>query len=227
MADRLWRVQCTIPLTNNVPEDSVVNTWYFDDDDDPVAAPEDTAGWIINELTAFYQAIDGVVFPDTVGNAVNVRMYDMADPEPRVQVWDETIPIVPSASDPLPNEVAICLSFSADPQSGQTQARRRGRLFLGPVAQSCMSVIGSHAYVSLATRLAIVNAADALAAGFEHPASPGLRLHWAIFSPTTLASPGGTLGGSFHDVQSGWVDDAFDIQRRRGADATARTTFIA
>lgn len=224
MADRLWRAQCVIPLDSGVPEDSIVNTWYFDDDDDPVAAPGDTSGWIADQLQAFYQAIDGVLFPTTVATPMTIRLYDMAEPEPRQPVDTWEIPLTPSASQPLPNEVALCLSFAAANESGVPPARRRGRVFLGPVAESAVAVINSQSRPVLAVRETVRDAAAALMS-FTHPASPGLHLKWSVFSPTTLASAGGSLASAFNDVVSGWVDDAWDTQRRRGAVTTARVTF--
>jgi len=55
---------------------------------------------------------------------------------------------------------------------------------------------------------------------------------WAVFSPTiaggwflpdTEGPP--NLPAAYSPVQSGWVDNAWDTQRRRGLEATARTVF--
>ena len=224
MADRLYRVQVTVPLDSMIPDDAIVNTWHFDDDDDPVAAPSDTQGWIMQALTAFYTAIDSAVFPASVASPLTVRMYDMREAEPRQPVDVDTIAIVPSADDPLPNEVALTMSFAATPISGVNPQRRRGRLYLGPIAASAGELVNSQWRPKAATRTAIANAASALIDGVEHPGSPGLHLKWAIYSPTTDAG-GANLDDSFHDVVSGWVDDAFDTQRRRGCEPTTRTVF--
>lgn len=221
MADRLYRVQVSIPLESAVAEDAIVNTFYFDDDDDPVAGPEDTQGWILDKLTAFYQAVDSVMFPDTVGGNATVRMYDMRDPEPRVAKAEEQIMLNPSINAPLPNEVALCMSFQAERVSGQLQRRRRGRVFLGPVAESAVAVIGSHSRPLASVRNTIATAAEAMATPFLHPGSPGLHLNWSIYSRRT-DELGASLDDSFHDVKDGWIDDAWDIQRRRGAAPTAR-----
>lgn len=224
MADRLWRAQVTIPLDSLVPEDAIVNTFHFDDDDDPVAAPDDTEGWIMQLLTAFYQSFDQLLFPNTVASPAVVKMYDMAELEPRQQVGGGTIPLTPSAADPYPGEVALCLSFAAAQESGVNPARRRGRLYLGPVANDVYVVAASQARPAQTLVDLIVGAADTLQAGLEHPASPGFRLRWSVYSPTTRAG-GGTVGDSFNDVLTGWVDDAWDTQRRRGPKPSQRTTF--
>lgn len=224
MADRLWRAQVTIPNTSEIPEDAVQNTWHFDDDDDPVAAPEDTMGWIMEMLTAFYQVVDAELFANSVGDTATVRFYDMAEPTPRLLLGTDTIPLTPSVTDPLPGEVALCMSFAAAPLSGVNPARRRGRVYLGPVKQTAVSVINGQSRPNAGIRTAIATAAGTMAEGIEHPGSPGLRCRWALYSPATQAG-GATIGESFHDVVSGWIDDAWDTQRRRGAAPTARVTF--
>jgi hypothetical protein len=46
----------------------------------------------------------------------------------------------------------------------------------------------------------------------------------SVFSPTTLAG-GGSLASSFSSVIGGHIDNAFDTQRRRGPEASARVTY--
>lgn len=226
MADRLWRAQVSIPLDSGIPEDAIVNTFHFDDDDDPVAAPDDTRDFIMSLLTAFYQDIDGVMFGQNVGAEATVKLYDMADALPRQPLYTETIALAPLASGidlTLPNEVALCLSFAAAGASGVNPQRRRGRVFLGPVHYAASSMVGSQCRPLAAVRDAVAAAAETMADGYEHPASPGYRCRWSIYSPTTDATS--SLADSFNDVISGWVDDAFDTQRRRGAAPTTRSLF--
>lgn len=223
MADRLWRAQITTALDSGIPEDSVVNTLYFDDDDDPLAGPEDTAGWIFDMVETFMNAAGGAVYGSNVGSGRVVRLYDMADPEPRVPIFTQGQAVASSAETSFPNEVAVCASFSAAIGSGDIPARKRGRIYLGPVKQSVGVMVGSQLRIDPDVQSAIVDAMETMAAGFLHPASPGFRLRWATYSPTIHAAS--TVGAAFNDVVSGWVDDAFDTQRRRGGDPTSRTTF--
>lgn len=224
MADRLWRAQVSIPMDTALPEDSIVNTWHFDDDDDPIAAPDDTRDWIMQLLTGFYQTIDNVILAATVGSPAVVRLYDMREPTPRAPLFTETIPLTPvNGDDGLPSEVALCLSFSAAVSSGQLAARRRGRLYLGPLATAVQTSEGGARRPSAAIRTVVANAAAVVRNGVEHPGSPGLHLKWAVYSPTTDLTD--TIDNAFNDVANGWIDDAYDTQRRRGARPTARTTF--
>lgn len=226
MADRLWRAQVSIPLDSGVPEDAIVNTWHFDDDDDPVAAPGDTRDWIMQALRNFYQTIDATLFPRTIGANATVKLYDIAAPMPRQPLFTETLALTPADQDALPSEVALCLSFAAAMESGVPPARRRGRVFIGPLATTVAEQVNSQSRPSTAAMTVLRDAADALQNGVVHPgAGNPYRLRWSIYSPKTDETA--TVGEAFNDVLSGWVDDAFDTQRRRGPGATSRLVFTS
>lgn len=224
MADRLLRASVTIGLDSNLPEDSIVNTFYFDQDDNGVLpSPEESYDTVFNKLAAFYGGFDDLLFPVTVGTAT-VRIYDMRDPEPRLLRFQDTFEPGNNGTSPLPNQVAVCLSFAAEPVAGVNPQRRRGRVFLGPCGVNASSTVDSNSTVSAAVRTAIANAASALATPTDVPGDPVSSLSWAIYSPTTDAE-GANIDDSMHDVQSGWIDNRFDIQRRRAIAPTARTTW--
>lgn len=243
MADRLWRAQVTVPLDGLLPEDYIVNTWHFDDDDDPIAVEDDTRDWVMDMLTTFYQSIDGVIFPAQVLSPLTVKLFDMTDAVPRQPLYIEEIPVTPTLDNMLPAEVAICLSFKGQLVSGQNPAHRRGRVYLGPIAETAQSFSGSQSRPGSIVRDAIRDAAAVMQQGIEHPASPGFRARWSIYSPTwhlgrdatpanpdtgwpgSPAIPPHAIGEAFNDVLTGWVDDSFDTQRRRGPKATVRDTF--
>jgi len=224
MADRLMRAQVTIPLVSGVPEDAIVNTFYFDQDDNGIL-PDPTSSYegVVNSLGGFYNAFDQVIFPNTIANVARVKIYDMRDPEPRIMRHYEEFAIDDSGDNPMPGEVAICVSFKAAPEAGVNPQRRRGRVFLGPIAQSVGAVGASQLMVSTA-------ALTALNAGAQSLVVPndigGSSLTWAIYSPTTDAG-GANIDDSFFDVDEGWIDNAFDTQRRRGGVATTRSLFAA
>lgn len=221
MADRLMRAQVVIPLDSNIPEDAIVNTLYFDQDDNGLLPPpDDSYDAVVASLAQFYNAFDNTIFPSTVATSATVRIYDMRDPEPRQMRRLDAFAIVPSGQAPLPNEVACCASFAADYESGVNPARRRGRVYLGPISSGVVEVLNSQAMITQA-------AVDAIIAGLDSLLAPndvgGSSLTWALYSPTTDAG-GANIDDSFFDVQRGWVDNAFDTQRRRGAAPTIRTT---
>jgi len=68
--------------------------------------------------------------------------------------------------------------------------------------------------------------ADMVVAGTALVAAGGVTAVWAVFSPTT-AGPApwdeATLEAATTWVTQGYIDNAFDTQRRRGTKATARS----
>lgn len=219
MADKLMRAIVSIPLDNGLPEDNIVNTWHFDGDDGLVDAIYHAH--VMTHLTTFYQAIDTVLFPGSVNTPATVKIYDMRDATPRVPEYEDTITLNPEGNAPLPNEVALCLSFQADAVSGVSQARRRGRIFLGPITVTAYESVASHSRPTATVRNAVAAAADTMLTALGE--EPGPKVSWSIYSPTTDLTS--SIDDAFNDVQNGWVDNAWDIQRRRGAAPTLRTTF--
>lgn len=197
------RVLCELNMTSGIATDKVVNTWH-------VTGPT-TEQDQINLVTAwknFLLAIDEM-FPETVAaGGHNVKIYNLADAEPRAAIRDEpvsglTIPAV----DGLPSEMAICISYQGNRQSGVDQARRRGRMYIGPLRVStCDTGYVADSYVTLLIN-AFTDFVDELGTyGFT----------FVVYS---------RMDEAFVEVTNGWIDNAFDVQRRRGVDPTARTTF--
>ena len=206
----ITRVIATFPYFSGVPEDASTNTFYFSG----VATPDAAARLVIKQrLDTFYGAIDTYMSPVIQGSLVNYKFYNQEDPIPRVPV--ETFlgtGFIPGSSG-LPEEVAVCLSYAASPTSGASAARRRGRLYLGPLSQTAYFSGSSSAFsaISSTMRTVVANAAVGLAGSGE--------VHrWCVYSPTD---------GIARNIVSGWVDNSFDTQRRRGRLATARTTWVA
>lgn len=209
-----FRAQVRLPRVGLQPEDDVINVWHFDSDQTFGEDADDVAG----RLLTFYNAISGLLAP-TLDGAITIKMYDMADAEPRVPgfVLNDTLGgLSPIGSDAYPNEIAICLSLVCSHPSGTIAARRRGRIYLGPFLSSVGDNDGPDVRVKTSTITAILDAAEDLATG---PDAGDGRL--AVYSPTTDLT--GTLADSFNDVITLKVDNAFDIQRRRGARATVTT----
>jgi len=215
------RIQVRNRTKTGLPEDVITNTWFFDGSGDLVD-PDNPAGAVANaaigELDDFYQAVAGG-FSSNLEDLWYWTAYDMSDPMPRTPCADGTFaaPVSQVQGADLPSEIAVCLSFHGEYISGQKKARRRGRIFLGPLAQSSMEIVGNIPRVKATYRTTIANAANDLRASNEVVQS------WAVYSPTTdLTSE---LDEATNDVVGGWVDNAFDVQRSRGQAPSARTTF--
>lgn len=193
-------------LDSGLPEDSPVNTLHFN----TLSSPEPYA--------AIATAIEGAYntfrtnFPATVEqNGHRIKMYEMADSTPRVPVFDDTFDLSSNPTgDSLPPEIALCCSFQGARASGQSQARRRGRVYLGPCKEDDNSALGVPGSTVIANAAAfgnfLLNAS--IAAG---------SWEWCVYSPTD---------DELVPVTNGWVDNAWDVQRRRGLGATSRTVFV-
>lgn len=115
---------------------------------------------------------------------------------------------------PLPTEVAICASFQGVQEAGHSQARRRGRVFIGPIRQAAIQ-IGTDGYprVSSTARNAIATACTNLQANASAADWP-----WCVWS---------RADDELYIVNNGWIEDEFDTQRRRGPGPLTRTTWGA
>lgn len=214
------RALVTMPnAVSPLPRDAAVNTFHFGSTDPLVTAPSAHTA-----LTAFYQAID-TLFSTVVGSTATVKYYDLSDAEPRTPIHQANIALSVGSGVCLPNECAVALSYRADIVSGANPARRRGRIFLGPL-DGDVGVQSSGDYrVTTANRTVFANAGKALA-----EAAIASSVGWVVFSPTT-AGPGpwssGTLDASSYPVTAGWVDDGMDTIRSRGLLSSARTSWVA
>jgi hypothetical protein len=201
--------------SSGLPQDVFVNTFYFVADADKTVGP----GHINDALGTFYDGQAGQThsihyyLSSFVVAAWQVKCYKMSDPHsvgpPKVQrepiTFNNTMTSPRASGGVLPEEAAVCLSFGAAPPH---TARRRGRIYIGPLAAlACTTnaVGGSKPSDVLRTDFGIA------AHQLDNQAAAG----WII------RSSAGTE--SYAAVDYGWVDDAFDTQRRRGPDASTRT----
>jgi len=202
----LIRATAVLPLLSGLPNDVVTNTVYFDT---AAVTLEDAYDEISARISNAYGEIDDklAVALSRVTGACSVVQYDMADPEPRIPVRTDTFTLGgASVATLLPTEVSLVLSYHADYESGVANARRRGRLYLGPWDGD---QLGHRPPAALIT--ACIAFADELATSVLEA-----TVTWRQYSPTT---------GQDRGVVGGYVDDAWDTQRRRGYQASERTTW--
>lgn len=201
-----------------LPKDVFVNTWHYDTG---AQADVNVVQGIDDAMGAFY---GGVAPGNTsslasklgpqVSQAVNSsrhKIYNMAQPMPRVPVYDRPWTMPATNSSALPSEVAVCLSFEGVKQAGVPQSRRRGRVFLGPMADSGSVIDSTNGRVAAGFPDFIVNCAKQL-----HSDLLALGVTWSVFSRMNVA---------LVPVHTVWCDNAFDTQRRRGDAPTLRSTF--
>jgi hypothetical protein len=202
-----FRALVTIPAVSGVAKDSVANNWS-------VTATSDPATWGPNfeaALKSFYDAWGANRSSLYVWTGARCKTYALADPTPRVPVRDVSLALSGSvATNTLPSEVALVLTFQGPIVSGTPQARRRGRVYLGPFSSaSADSATGRPASALLST---MSTAAIAL----KVASVAATDWDWVVISNVNPAVPVSTI------VTNGWVDNAWDTQRRRGIAFTAR-----
>lgn len=210
------RVQHLWPRDNGLLEDTITNTWYFLGD--TFTEVDATEGNILADAVhAFHHSIRSWMSSVLTATPTS-QVYDMADDEPRAPVYEETYAGSSTASDGLPSELAVVTSFQAAVVSGANMRRRRGRVYLGPLSPACFATSESAGDYRVSS--SFVTAIDSAYTTLLATLASNDWVH-VVYSPTTHA--GGTLLGSVFPVVSAWVDNAADIQRRRGSIATVRT----
>lgn len=199
------RVQVRIPSAANISEDMAINTWHFT----CTAIDEGTRNAIQTALVAFYNSMGTYRSSLMSWNTARLRWFNMSDAEPRVPLEDETAGFSSTSSSPTAPELALCVSFNGAFVSGFSQARRRGRVYLGPLAAAA---VDSTARVTPTLVSTMATAAGTLLS----TSNAASDWAWVVYSPT---------GNTAYPVVAGWVDNEMDVQRRRGRRATVRTVF--
>ena len=199
-----YDTQVTIPTVDNDVANFATNSFHFECDDTTALALAHTA------LKAFYNSWRPQMSNLVRQNTWNIKSYLQTDPKPRAPVLDEFFNLTTAPSgNPLPPEVALCVSFQGTRLSGVPQARRRGRVYLPFISTTFLAADGrpSAACVTAAQGCgqALLTASDAAAT-------------WAWQTLSNVA-PGVST------VVDGWVDNEWDIQRRRGRRYTSRNLF--
>lgn len=214
------RVVASHASTSGLPEDACINVWHFRCVN---TDPEGDRQAIVAGLDTFYNSLADLFTSNTMTGTLTFKFYDLQDDPPRTPIQTTVMdPMTLPGGDGLPTECSIVLSIEGAPLSGTIRARRRGRLFLGPFNTGVTTTVTGYVYVSPSTIGTILDAANELAiSGFPNYV-------WAVFSPTTAgAEPWSDLAieDATTNVAGGWVDNAFDTQRRRGTLASTRSTF--
>lgn len=195
----------TLRTTDNIPANFVQNQFGVDTGEDSFLADDVTAA-----LKTFYDAINGPLLSDVFAqNGHLIKFYSMPGLTPNYPFAERTWNFASApAGSTLPSEVALVLSFQGSRAAGFPQARRRGRIYIGPLFTTVNS--------TGRPRQADIDALCLAASDLEDDirAIPGHV--WSIWS---------TVDQDMVEVQNGWVDNAFDTQRRRGIEVTARTVW--
>lgn len=221
----LMKLSTIMPITGSgLPKDVTVNTWWF-----TIAGSEPGSGEITDAVTkvqGFWEFDDGGTLSPIgqrlagyVNRNVTFRVVGV-NPATGLEIGFPieipiTLPPGPSGSiGHFPPEVAVCLSYHANYDFGVNKARRRGRLYLGPVDTSFAGGFTSDTVVPFIVDSFRQQLCDAAR---DVVAAPGDAV-WSVYSRTS---------GAAYTVVGGWVDEEFDTQRRRGIASTIRTSWSA
>lgn len=199
------RIMVSLNMASGIPEDRSVNTFHVTGP----TVPDPTG---LNVVFQTYYTALKPWFPAEVAEfAHNVKVYNLADPEPRVAIYDENFDFATAPTgDPLPSEVALCVSYHVAYAPGEPKARYRGRHYIGPLNTTALGADGRP------DPDLVTDAAGAFSDLNDDLASMD---SWflGVYSRTdaTMRQP----------ITGAWIDNAFDIQRRRGLAPTSRHNF--
>lgn len=127
----------------------------------------------------------------------------------------------------MPDEVAVCTSYSGHGNATNTailtRKRRTGRLYLGPLNSGVTDGatgtnnpnITDTAQLTIATRTVELAKKSWVISGGVVTGPQNAQ--WSVWSRTS-----GAADSSLTPIYSGWVDNEYDTQRRRGQDASHR-----
>lgn len=204
------RAQVAFQGLSGLPEDQYVNSFVFN----RVGSGEPTEalyGLIADALRDFYaqphfggSALQGFMAAHSV-DQVPINFYWLGQAPPRTPTTLlRTIATSGSGGVALPSEVALCASF----YSVLNVPRNRGRIYLGPLS---VNAVGSAAPNVARPATTLINSLAQSAKWLAQQG--GTDFSWAVLSKADGVAKG---------ITDGWVDNAFDTQRRRGEEATSR-----
>lgn len=137
-----------------------------------------------------------------VKNQIRVRIYNLDEEKPRYAKAEKILNTGVAGARTNMGELAVCLSFYAS----QNIPRRRGRVYI-PLPWIYSSA-------SAGPRPSGTNISDAKAFATIFADLGGIDVDWTVYSERN---------GSSNPVTNYWVDDEWDVQRRRGLKATTRS----
>jgi hypothetical protein len=213
----IFRGDAVMPYTSGLPRDIAVNTFHFDWDETGDISVLGTV------MESFYNDVHGTATEPLSNWLSSVIARDVDDSLFKIYVVGTPGPPLgesswqlgpPGDAQSLPLEVAACLSYRGS-TPGVLARRLRGRIYLGPLTIEATSAgSGVAPVVHTSMRASMLGAATFLAG---NPTLAAEGLTWGVYSRTLDA---------IHPITGGWVDNAFDTQRRRQVDATVREAWV-
>lgn len=203
-----YRAQVILRTADAIPANFVTNSFAFaTSDDSPANTDEFTVA-----VKDFYDDMIAYLPSLVAQNGHMIKYTALPGTPPNYPFEEDTFNLASAPStDPLPSEVSLVMSFQGSRQAGFPQSRRRGRIYFGPIR--AVGSAGGRPTAPLIAALALAGTT------FKSnvAAITGGTHNWTVWSH---ADQLGVV------ITNGWVDNAFDTQRRRGVGVTSRTTFV-
>ena len=197
---------------SGLAEDQFVNSWHFRMSG--VFAPDFEN--VRDLLTDFYSddfesgapTIANFMSTENITGDYTLKAYQLTDAKPRTPEYEYSGSVAVGGGDSLPTECSAVFSFQAVVESGENQKRRRNRTYLGPFSVSAND--NGMLKGTLVERMLFQGKQ------LYNSSLDSATWDWVIYSPSNDEA---------ELVHTGWVDNAWDTQRRRGIAKTARGTF--
>jgi hypothetical protein len=195
----------TLRASSGVPADNVINTHHID----VITSSAQARAAFTLAAEAFYQDVSAWFSNLLAVTGHTIEFYDLDDPQPRQPFGENGFDFTGALpSNSLPAEVACVVSSRAAYASGSPPARRRGRFYLGPFQGNAVEVTGK-------IKNTVVDDIATAAQTFYQAVNAGGDAEAVVYSQ---------VDGVGRPIVQTWVDNEWDIQRRRGGIATYRNT---
>lgn len=208
----LHLAQWTWPGISGRPDDVYTNSWHFKASGFPVTDYDNVRDMLLDFYTGQYDAQAAPVYSHFTSaystGFWSLNLYDLTQSIPRVPVYTDSGYVQLPDGEGLPAQDSVVLSFQAQRYAGLPQNRRRNRVYIGPFNLSATEdglVTGQVCENMLFAAKGLINASHA-----------STNWGWAVYSPFL---------DEWYPPTDGWVDNGWDIQRRRKKIATQRGTF--
>lgn len=210
------RFDTILQSVTGIPADNVVNSWHFftaagvlgpNDYDNVRDMLKDFFTKSYTKSGVSKLSLAAYIPTSTITSTALVRAYILGTTPgaPPDYTSSFTAP-AGSASSALPAEVALCLSYQAALEDNVNQARRRNRKYIGPFASNALGTNGRPSP-------GLIDTMTLAAREMLQAAQASVTWEWVGYSKTNAGS---------WEIDNGWVDNAWDTQRRRGPVGSSR-----
>lgn len=209
----------TLPCVNGLIADAVQNSIHFEG---PTPLTVVHAGVAATAFSNFYNGLPVGSISDLAEYiapsvsrqllACRITVYGAPEPPLGTPLLTLNFTLDPTTGDPMPSEVSLVTSYHGNLQGDASDRRRRGRMFIGPLNTNTAIADANQFLRPTAVFMSDLERSTR-ELGDELLNNGVVALSHVVYSPTYNTQSA---------VTGGWIDDAFDTQRRRGPDPTVR-----